>query len=88
MKATEFLKNKGVDPEKIGLEHFDVDCLSHYDLVNYLDEYANIEVMTELENIKGDIKDLDNVNARPLCCDDIDSLIRQLRVLQLEQIKK
>ena len=88
MNATEFLKNKGVDPEKIGLEHFDVDCLSHYDLVNYLDEYANIEVMTELENIKGDIKDLDNVNASPLCCDDIDSLIRQLRVLQLEQIKK
>tara|TARA_R110000868_G_scaffold325468_1_gene586257 strand:+ start:177 stop:443 length:267 start_codon:yes stop_codon:yes gene_type:complete len=88
MKATEFLKNKGVDPEKIGLEHFDVDCLSHYDLVNYLDEYANIEVMTELENIKGDIRLLHKENARPLCCDDIDELIRQLRILQLEQIKK
>lgn len=74
MNAKEFLENKGVYP--------------NYDLVNYLNEYANIEVMIELENIKQDIKTLDKANASPLCCDDIDDLIRQLRILQLKIINK
>tara|TARA_R110000744_G_scaffold12955_1_gene38171 strand:+ start:407 stop:673 length:267 start_codon:yes stop_codon:yes gene_type:complete len=88
MEAREFLENKGVDADKIGVEHYNVECLSHYDLINYLDEYANIEVMRELENIKEDIKALDNVNASPLCCEDVDELITELRILQLKIIKK
>ena len=84
MNAKEFLENKGVDTDKIGLEHYDVECLSHYDLVNYLDEYANIEVITELENIKKDIKGLNELDASPFCCEDVDRLIRELRILQLK----
>ena len=88
MEAREFLENKGIDPDKIGLEHYDVECISHYDLVNYLNEYANIEVMTELENIKKDIKGLNELDASPFCCEDVDELIRELRILQLKTIKK
>ena len=88
MEAKEFLANKGVDLYKIGLEHYDVECISHFDLVNYLDEYSNIQVMLELENIKKDMKALELAQVRPLCCEDIDELLINLRILQSKIIKK
>ena len=88
MEAKEFLANKGVDLYKIGLEHYDVECISHFDLVNYLDEYANIEVMLELEDIKKDIRALTKAKASPLCCEDIDELLINLRILQSKIIKR
>ena len=53
----------------------------------FMEQYATLKVMLELESIKKDIKALNKIKS-PLCCDDIDEQIKQLRGLQLKMLKK
>jgi len=56
-------------------------------MCKFMDQYATLKVMLELESIKKDIKALNKIKS-PLCCDDIDEQIKQLRGLQLKMLKK
>jgi O-succinylbenzoate synthase len=72
------------------LEQFSGEWLEHNKdiMCKFMEQYATLKVMLELENIKKDIKALSKINASPLCCDDIDEQIKQLRGLQLKMLKK
>ena len=56
-------------------------------MCKFMEQYATLKVMLELESIKKDIKALNKIKS-PLCCDDIDEQIKQLRGLQLKILKK
>lgn len=73
MKAEEYLKNKGLDPDKIGKEEYYVDCTTHKDLLQFMKQYANQRVIEELEALKlcnGVGMDLEII---------IDDIIKQLK---------
>ena len=53
-----------------------------------MEGYATLKVMLELESTKKDIKALTKINASPLCSDDIDEQLIELRVSQLKMLKE
>ena len=52
-----------------------------------MEGYATLKVMLELESTKKDIKALNEINS-PLCCEDIDEQLIELRGLQLKLLKE
>ena len=54
----------------------------------FMETYANVKLIIELESIKKDIRALNAINAMPLCCDDIDEQIKELRSSQLRMLKE
>ena len=78
MKAKKFLEqfdSKWLDKNK------DIIC-------KFMEGYATLKVMLELESIKKDIRALNEVNASPLCCEDIDDQLIELRSLQLKTLNE
>jgi hypothetical protein len=78
MKAKEFLEqfnSEWLDKNK------DIIC-------KFMEGYATLKVMLELESIKKDIRALNEVNASPLCCEDIDDQLIELRSLQLKTLNE
>ena len=78
MKAKEFL------------EQFNSEWLDkNNDIIcKFMEGYATLKVMLELESIKKDIRALNEVNASPLCCEDIDDQLIELRSLQLKTLNE
>ena len=54
----------------------------------FMETYATMKLITELELFKKDIRALTKINASPLCCEDIDEQIKELIILQLKMLKE
>ena len=78
MKAKEYLEQHNI--EWLGQ--------SKNMICNFMESYATLKVIIELESIKKDIKALTKINASPLCSDDIDEQLIELRVSQLKMLKE
>ena len=77
MKAEEFL------------EQFNSELLDkNKDIIcKCMEGYATLKVMLELKSIKKDIRALNKINS-PLCCEDIDDQLIELRSLQLKTLNE